>query len=171
MELAILLSTNVVPVTLRNVRVLKNVNGTKCRDLVQFVFGFYRTNLSSINFKYKYQVFALLGCYAASIGSYRRCETPYRFHLQGSSSPSHSSWTAWPLKMRPTGCPETSVTINALTSQKIKDLIYTAAEAWNHAKYEYYCRIEFDVSDAKLTYVMSFTPTVTVCQSADLANM
>jgi hypothetical protein len=33
-------------------------------------------------------------------------------HLQGSSCP--SSWTAWPLKMRPIGSPETSV-LNHLT--------------------------------------------------------
>jgi len=33
-----------------------------------------------------YEIFALLGCYAALIDSYRRFGTTYRYHLQGSSS-------------------------------------------------------------------------------------
>jgi len=33
-----------------------------------------------------YEIFILLGCYAAYIGSYRRFETTYRSHLQVSSS-------------------------------------------------------------------------------------
>jgi hypothetical protein len=44
-------------------------------------------------------------------------------------------FTAWPLKMRPTFCPETSVstTLRYVTSQKSEYLMYTAAEVWNHA--------------------------------------
>jgi hypothetical protein len=41
----------------------------------------------------------------------------------------------WPLKMGPTGCPETSVHnyhTTPLIAQKSADLIYTAAEARNH---------------------------------------
>ena len=39
--------------------------------------------------------------------------------------------------MGPIACPETSATINLrwVTSQKSEDLIYTAAEAWNHAEW------------------------------------
>ena len=39
--------------------------------------------------------------------------TTYRYHLQGSGSP---SWTAWPSNMRPTCSPETSVS-NQLTTR------------------------------------------------------
>ena len=47
----------------------------------------------------------------------------------------HSFWTAWPLMMGPVGCPEMPVTVNLCwaASQKIKDLIYSTVEAWNHA--------------------------------------
>jgi len=34
---------------------------------------------------------------------YRCFGTTFRSHLQGSGSPSHSFWTAWPLKMVPRG--------------------------------------------------------------------
>jgi hypothetical protein len=42
---------------------------------------------------------------------YRRFGTTYRSNLQGSRSPRRklSSWTSWPLKKEPIGCPETSV--------------------------------------------------------------
>jgi hypothetical protein len=42
---------------------------------------------------------------------------------------------AWPLTIGLIGCTETSVTTNQrrVTPQKSEDLIYTAAEAWNHA--------------------------------------
>jgi hypothetical protein len=42
---------------------------------------------------------------------------------------------SWPLNIGETGCPETSVTTNqrCVTYHKDEDLIYTAAEAWNHA--------------------------------------
>ena len=46
----------------------------------------------------------------------------------------YSSRTAWPLKMGPIGCTETSVITNlcCVTSLKSKCLIHTAAQAWNH---------------------------------------
>jgi hypothetical protein len=50
---------------------------------------------------------------------YRRFATSYRSHFQGSSS----SFTAWPLKVGPIGCAETSRT----------NYVYTAAETWNDA--------------------------------------
>jgi len=39
--------------------------------------------------------------------------------------------------MGPIGYPETSVniTVRCVTSQKIKDIIYTTTEAWNNAKF------------------------------------
>jgi len=42
--------------------------------------------------------------------------------------------TAWPLKMGPVGCSETSVTTNlrCVIFQKSENLIYSTAEAWNH---------------------------------------
>jgi len=52
------------------------------------------------------EIFALLECYVAMTGSYRRFGTTYRPHLQGSSS----LWTDWPLNMKPTACSETPVT-------------------------------------------------------------
>lgn len=47
----------------------------------------------------------------------------------------HSSWTAWPLKIGPVGCPWMPVTVNLhwVTSQKIKDHCHSTVEAWNHA--------------------------------------
>ena len=48
----------------------------------------------------------------------------------------HSSLTAWPLNMGPIGCSETSVQNYHPTLRKIpkeSNVIYTAAEAWNHA--------------------------------------
>ena len=58
-----------------------------------------------------YKIFALLACYA-------------------------SSWTAWPLKIGQTSCPETSLTKNQSTLCNIpeKRRPHTAAEAWNHVK-------------------------------------
>jgi hypothetical protein len=46
------------------------------------------------------------------------------------------SWTQWSFKTGPIGSPETSVTTNlrCVTFRKIKDLIYTTAEARNHAQ-------------------------------------
>jgi hypothetical protein len=58
------------------------------------------------------EAFALLGCYATSIGSYRSFWTTFRFHLQGSASP---------LKMGTTGCPETSVTNCQYTLRSIPE--------------------------------------------------
>jgi len=48
--------------------------------------------------------------------------------------------TAWPLKMGPIGCTETSVTTNlrCVTSQKSEDIIYTAAEAWNYTLFNWF---------------------------------
>jgi len=37
--------------------------------------------------QYTFKTFALLKCYAAQIGSYRRCGTTYRPHLQRSRNP------------------------------------------------------------------------------------
>jgi len=39
----------------------------------------------------------------------------------------HSSWTAWPLKIEPIGCPKTSRKINlcCVTFQNSEDFIYT----------------------------------------------
>ena len=50
-----------------------------------------------------------------------------------SSMVQHSKKNAWPLKMGPIACPETSVTTKILCvkSQKTEDPIYTAEEAWN----------------------------------------
>jgi len=55
--------------------------------------------------------------------NYRRFETTYRPHLQGS--------------MGPICCSETSVTTNprCVTSQKTEYYMYTMVEAWNHAKF------------------------------------
>ena len=69
--------------------------------------------------------------YIAWIRSCRRFGTTYRVHLQASSSllsPSGKIFRclskAWPLKMEPVGCPETSVTTNlrGVISQKSEDL-------------------------------------------------
>jgi len=45
--------------------------------------------------------------------------------------------TAWPLMVGQTGCCEMLITTNlhCVTSQNSEDLIYTAAEAWNQAKW------------------------------------
>ena len=67
-----------------------------------------------------------------------------------------SSWPAWPSKMVPTGCPETLVTINLcrVTSQKSKDLICTAAEAWSLACY----RLVFgDETGTKWIFCLQFS--------------
>ena len=76
-------------------------------------------------------VFPLLGCYAALfVVSYRRFGTAYRSHLQGSSKQS-----AWPLKMGPTGCPETSVanyqsTLRRQMSEERRTALVTASHRW-----------------------------------------
>ena len=57
------------------------------------------------------EVFALLGCYAALTGIYRRFETANWSHLQGSA--------ALPLNMAPIDCIETSVTDCQSTLRKI----------------------------------------------------
>jgi len=46
-----------------------------------------------------------------------------------------TSVASWHLKMGPTDCLEISLTLNIryVTSQESEDLIYTAAEAQNHA--------------------------------------
>ena len=77
-----------------------------------------------------FKIFALPGCYAAYIGIYRRFGARNRSHLQESSSP-----RVCPLKMGQTGCTETSVTtsLRCVKCQKREYIIYTAAEAWNHA--------------------------------------
>ena len=76
---------------------------------------------------FKFQIFALLVCYGAQIGTHRRFGTAYRSHLQGSS-------TTYPLTMESMRCPKMSVTtiLHYVTSQKSEDFIYTAVEAWNH---------------------------------------
>jgi hypothetical protein len=54
------------------------------------------------------ETFAVLECYAAQIGS----ELPtFRGNqpVKGQAAQGDSSWASWPLKMRPIGCPETSV--------------------------------------------------------------
>jgi len=46
------------------------------------------------------------------------------------------SWTVWLLKKGPIGVPKRrylTTNLRRLTSQKSEDLIYMAAEAWNHA--------------------------------------
>jgi hypothetical protein len=50
-----------------------------------------------------------------------------------------SKKTAWPLKMGPIGCPETSVwtTVGCVKSQKSADIIYVAVDAWNHPQLRY----------------------------------
>ena len=58
--------------------------------------------------------FALLGCFAALIGSYRRFETTYRTHLL-------RSWTACRSTTGPLGCPETSVTNYQSTPLNIRE--------------------------------------------------
>jgi len=50
---------------------------------------------------------------------YRRFGTAYWFHLQGSGSPLFEPSTAWPLKLWPICCPETSVTNCHSTPHKI----------------------------------------------------
>jgi hypothetical protein len=42
--------------------------------------------------------------------------------------------------MGPIGCPQTSVTSNlhCVTSQKSEDLVYTAAEDWNHVREKFH---------------------------------
>jgi len=65
---------------------------------------------------------------------HRRFGTTYRSHLLGSRST--SSWASWSLKTVPISCPETShgiTTLHCIISQKSVELIYMAAEGWNHA--------------------------------------
>jgi hypothetical protein len=68
---------------------------------------------------------------------YQCCGTAHGSRLQGSSSQRRivaiSSWTAWPLKVGPIGCAETSVNKYqlCLKSQMSKDLNYTVAGARN----------------------------------------
>ena len=54
-----------------------------------FVIAIDQSSPSSITYQIfkMFGIFALLGCYAASIGSYRRFGTTFRSHLQRSSSP------------------------------------------------------------------------------------
>jgi len=60
------------------------------------------------------------------VANYRRFGATNGSHPQESSSPTNSSWTAWPLKVVPTGCSETSVTTNlrCVTSPKCWRLLY-----------------------------------------------
>ena len=62
--------------------------------------------------------------------NYRPFGKIYRALLQGSISPTTS-------KMGPLGCPATSVntTLRCVIPQKIENLIYTLAEAWNYAQF------------------------------------
>jgi len=69
-------------------------------------------------------IFALMGCHAAQIGNQL---PPFRNYLSIPSSTvkqSKKTWTAWPLKMLATVCPETSATTNLryVTFQKSQDL-------------------------------------------------
>ena len=66
------------------------------------------------------EIFTLLGCYAAWIGSYRRFVTTPRSHLPGSSKFS----LVFPLKLGPTDCSKTSVNISqrSVTPQNSDDL-------------------------------------------------
>ena len=102
------------------------------RDLSKFLSTFYSIILCDKVVK-NGEIFALLRCYTAQI-----CIQllTFREHLPlPSSRTKRSSLTASALNIRLTGCPETSVTINlsCVTTQKIRGIIYTAAEAWNYA--------------------------------------
>ena len=62
------------------------------------------------------------GFSAAYLGRWRRFGTSYRSHPPRIKQWKKVSWIAWPLKMRPMGCPETSVTttnIRRIQSHKI----------------------------------------------------
>jgi hypothetical protein len=63
-----------------------------------------------------------------------------------------SSVTAWPWKMGPISCPESSVTTNkrCITFQKREDLNYTMAAAWNLAL------INLSVNDSNKSYKTKF---------------
>jgi hypothetical protein len=67
-------------------------------------------------------IFVLLGCYLAYIGSYGRFETTYPSRLYRSRSPRRS--TAWRVGKGPIFCSETSLTTNlcCVTPQKIADI-------------------------------------------------
>jgi hypothetical protein len=60
------------------------------------------------------------------------CATDWIFNVRSIAAINSS----WHLKMEPIGCPETSPLSSqrCVTSQKSKDLIYTVAKAWHHAK-------------------------------------
>jgi hypothetical protein len=77
-----------------------------------------------------FEVFALLRCYTALIVS-RRFGTGFSVVFPRlKQSEKNSFWTAWPLKMDPISCPETSVTNYQSTLPNFpggKDLTYTAA--------------------------------------------
>jgi len=92
----------------------------------KYLEKYYFTKLSDA-------ISALLRCYAAYIGSYRRFGTTYRSHLHGQTN--CFSWTIWLLKIGQIGVSETSVSIslNCVISQKSKGLTDTVAEAWNKA--------------------------------------
>jgi hypothetical protein len=93
-------------------RTPSNIPG-KCSDGIALHF-FTRTKYQKKLSCTVIEIFALLGCYAAYVGSYRRFGTSYRFHLQVST-----------------------INIRCVTSQKREHLIYTAAETWNHASMFY----------------------------------
>jgi hypothetical protein len=79
----------------------------------------------------------------------------FRDHLWVPSPRVKKSWT-WPLKMGPINCPQTRwdqqvvpkrryrTTIQScVVSQKSADIIYIAAEAWNHTMILHICRFLF----------------------------
>lgn len=75
-----------------------------------------------------HEIFALLGCYTPLIGNFRRFGMAYKSLLQ-------VALIAWVLTLGRLGRPETSLTtyqryVKYLMSE---DIIYTIAEAWNHA--------------------------------------
>ena len=84
---------------------------------VYFVF-IYIVSTFVIIYETPFEVFAVLGCYSAYVGSwfdFRRFGTARRPHLQGSSSP-------WSMDVGPMGCPETSLILfNAAPREVVED--------------------------------------------------
>ena len=92
------------------------------------------------------EAFGLLGCYAAQLGRFYR-----RFGALENGTGRSETLT---LKMGPTACPETSVTVTlrCVTSQKSEYLICTATEACNNAKV-----IDIDVNNRYGTAARAMT--------------
>jgi hypothetical protein len=60
-------------------------------------------------------------------------ETVHRIYKVQEVQRKNSCWIAWPLKIGQTLCDDQNTILRRITIPEEADLVYDAAEAWNHA--------------------------------------